>query len=136
MSNEPVNNEALDPQDQDAVETTEETSSEDSHESSTSVEPATTTSAPTTDEAEEDESKEASLELKKPHPVGPDGKIIDEWNTLDSFFKRFNKVLLSKLAVDKERESLQEENRSLKQLLDQYTNGITVKPEIMNTENP
>ena len=56
MSNEPVNNESLDPQGQDAVETTEETSSKDSNESSTYLESTATASTPeTTDKAEEDE---------------------------------------------------------------------------------
>jgi hypothetical protein len=73
---------------------------------------------------------------KKARAVGPDGRILDEWASLDNFFKRFNKALLSKLAVDKERDRLQEENRALQQLLRQYLDGVSVKPDIMDTANP
>jgi hypothetical protein len=73
---------------------------------------------------------------KKARAVGPDGRILDEWASLDNFFKRFNKALLSKLAVDKERDRLHEENRALQQLLRQYLDGVSVKSDIMDAANP
>lgn len=68
--------------------------------------------------------------------VGPDGRLLEEWSSLDNFFKRFNKVMLSKLAVDKEKEQLQAENRTLQSLLKQYLDGVSVQPEIMEAQNP
>lgn len=78
----------------------------------------------------------AEMLTLKAHAVGPNGKPLDEWNALDVFFKRFNKALLSKLAVDKEKERLAAENRALKALMQQYLDGVSVRPEIMESPNP
>ena len=36
------------------------------------------------------------------HGVGPDGAPVEEWDYLNRFFKRFNKALLDKTAVERE----------------------------------
>uniref|UniRef100_A0A7S2RYX4 Dynein regulatory complex subunit 2 n=1 Tax=Mucochytrium quahogii TaxID=96639 RepID=A0A7S2RYX4_9STRA len=100
-------------------------------------------------EGEEDQQEEATgtkallqqqepkaLLMKKARALGPDGELLDEWESLDNFFKRFNKVMLSKLAVDKEKDRLAEENQTLQILLKQYLDGITVRPEVMDNKNP
>ncbi|GBG25483.1 Coiled-coil domain-containing protein 65 [Hondaea fermentalgiana] len=74
--------------------------------------------------------------MEKARAIGPDGKLIDEWQALDGFFKRYNKALLTKLAVDKERERLQNENNLLKAMLKQYLDGVSVVPETLDNPNP
>lgn len=48
------------------------------------------------------------------------------------FFKRFNKALLDKTAIDKERSRLQKENADLRSILKQYLDGISVNDDVMN----
>lgn len=74
--------------------------------------------------------------MDKARAVASDGKLVDEWQGLDGFFKRFNKALLTKLAVDKEKERLQNEHNLLKALLKQYLDGVTVTPETLDNANP
>merc|ERR1719387_2134319 len=45
---------------------------------------------------------------------------IDEWTYLDTFFKRFNKVKLDHLAIEKERQRLEKENVQLRSILKQF----------------
>ena len=54
------------------------------------------------------------------------------YEMLESFWKRFSKVALDKLVLEKERSVLQAENMQLKQYLD----GISVNDEIMSQTNP
>jgi len=81
------------------------------------------------------EEKEGDL-MKKARAIGPDGALVNEFDALESFFKRYNKVMLSKIAVEKEKERLHEENQALQKLLKQYLDGVTVTPELMNSLNP
>jgi len=48
------------------------------------------------------------------------------------FFKRFNKALLDKTAIDKEKTRLEKENADLRSILKQYLDGISVNDEVMN----
>ena len=50
---------------------------------------------------------------RNPVGIGADGKPVQEWEYLDTFYKRHNKVLLDKLAIERERERLQRENSEL-----------------------
>ena len=59
-----------------------------------------------------------------------------EYSTLDNFWKRYNKVLLDKVALDKEKDTLMRENSQLRTLLKQYLDGISVNDEIINQVNP
>ena len=58
------------------------------------------------------------------------------YEMLESFWKRFSKVALDKLVLEKERSILQAENMQLKMLLKQYLDGISVNDEIMSQTNP
>jgi hypothetical protein len=55
---------------------------------------------------------------------------------LDNFYKRFNKVLLDKLAIDKQKQTLEKENMFFKSLLKQYLDGVSVNDDVMNANNP
>lgn len=38
---------------------------------------------------------------------------VDEWNALDTFFKKYNKVLVDQLSIEREKNRLVAENREL-----------------------
>ena len=46
---------------------------------------------------------------------------------MENFWKRYNKVLLDKLALDREKQTLEDENSKLKALLKQYLDGGFMK---------
>jgi dynein regulatory complex subunit 2 len=56
--------------------------------------------------------------------------------SLENFWKRYNKVLLDKLSLDKEKQILSTENAQLRLLLKQYLDGISVNNEILANSNP
>jgi len=68
--------------------------------------------------------------------VGKDGQVIEEWDYLNNFFKRYNKVLLDVMAIDREKERLGRENGSLRSILKQYLDGISVNEDVINAPNP
>lgn len=68
--------------------------------------------------------------------VTPVGRTVPEYSALDNFWKRYNKVLLDKLALDKEKQSLLEENQGLRAVLKQYLDGISVNEEVLAQKNP
>mmetsp|Transcript_4115 Transcript_4115/g.5564 ORF Transcript_4115/g.5564 Transcript_4115/m.5564 type:complete len:523 (-) Transcript_4115:126-1694(-) len=59
----------------------------------------------------------------------------DNWDDLENFHKKYNKVLLDKLAIEQEKLRLQEENRELKMVLQQYLDGITITEDAVNKPN-
>lgn len=59
-----------------------------------------------------------------------------EYSSLENFWKRYNKVLLDKVALDKEKDTLMKENQQLRTLLKQYLDGISVNDEILTQVNP
>ena len=65
-----------------------------------------------------------------------EGTPVDEWNYLDNFYKKYNKVLMDKLTIEKEQARLQQENADLQAILKQYLDGISVTDEVMNSRNP
>ena len=65
------------------------------------------------------------------------GNVMEEWNYLNNFFKKHNKVLLDNLAIDKEHGRLSQENAELREILKQYLDGISVHEDVLNNpENP
>lgn len=64
--------------------------------------------------------------------VDDDGKPVEEWDYLNRFFKRFNKALLDKTSIEKERTRLEKENADLRSILKQYLDGISVNDDVMN----
>jgi len=61
---------------------------------------------------------------------------IDEWTYLDNFFKRFNKVKLDHLAIERESERLSKENSQLRSILKQFLDGVSVNEEVLANPNP
>ena len=61
---------------------------------------------------------------------------MHEYSALENFWKRYNKVFIEKLALDKERQTLMQENSQLRTLLKQYLDGISVNDEILSQVNP
>ena len=68
--------------------------------------------------------------------AGKDGAPIEEWNYLDSFFQRYNRVLLDVMAIERERDRLSSENSDLRSILKQYLDGISVNEDVINNPNP
>ena len=60
----------------------------------------------------------------------------EEFKYLNNFFKRHNKVLLDKLAIQKQKEALGKDNQMLKSLLKQYLDGISLNDEVLKSNNP
>lgn len=65
-----------------------------------------------------------------------EGNIVEEWNYLDNFYKKFNKVFLDKLAAEREKERLMRENQDLQSILKQYLDGISVNQDVLDGNNP
>jgi len=68
--------------------------------------------------------------------TGKDGQVVEEWDYLNNFFKRYNKVLLDEMAIERERDRLQRENTDLRSILKQYLDGISVNEDVINAPNP
>ncbi|WIA15123.1 hypothetical protein OEZ85_001813 [Tetradesmus obliquus] len=62
-----------------------------------------------------------------------EGKDVEEWDYLNRFFSRYNKVVLDVAAVDRERLRLEAENADLRQLLKSFLDGISVNEAVLNT---
>lgn len=69
-------------------------------------------------------------------PSQPLAEAMHEYSALENFWKRYNKVLLDKLALDKEKQTMSQENHQLRTLLKQYLDGISVNDEILSQVNP
>ncbi|XP_064620664.1 dynein regulatory complex subunit 2-like [Lineus longissimus] len=83
----------------------------------------------------QEEQEDVSAAVKEP-PSEPLAAVMDEYSTLENFWKRYNKVLLDKVALDKEKGMLLGENQQLRTLLKQYLDGISVNDEILSQVNP
>lgn len=62
--------------------------------------------------------------------------VSDDYLPMENFWKRYNKVLLDKLALKKEQNNLENENANLRQILKQYLDGISVNEETLASSNP
>ena len=60
----------------------------------------------------------------------------NEFKLLDNFYKRFNKVHLDKLAIEKQKATLEKENLFFKNLLKQYLDGVSVNDDVIDNDNP
>ncbi|CAL1546681.1 unnamed protein product [Lymnaea stagnalis] len=69
-------------------------------------------------------------------PSQPMAEAMHEYTALENFWKRYNKVLLDKLALEKEKQTMNYENQQLRMLLKQYLDGISVNDEILSQVNP
>ena len=88
---------------------------------------------------EEEKAAADATEMRKAlqsSAAGKDGQPIEEWNYLDNFFKRYNKVLLDVNAIEREHDRLSHENGDLRSILKQYLDGISVNEDVINNPNP
>lgn len=83
----------------------------------------------------EEEQEDVAAAVAEP-PSEPLAEIMHQYTSLENFWKRHNKVLLDKVALDKERMTLLEENHRLRTVLKQYLDGISVNDEILSQGNP
>jgi hypothetical protein len=60
----------------------------------------------------------------------------DPWCALENFYKKYNRVLLDKLAITQEKQRLTEENNSLRNILKQYLDGVAITSDAVDHENP
>ena len=67
---------------------------------------------------------------------GMDRKQYNDFNLMDNFYKRYNKVLLDKIAIEKQKATLEKENMFFKSLLKQYLDGVSVNDDVINANNP
>ena len=68
--------------------------------------------------------------------MGMKKQTYNEFQLLDNFYKRYNKVLLDKLAIEKQKATLEKENMFFKSLLKQYLDGVSVNDDVINSNNP
>ncbi|XP_014675937.1 PREDICTED: coiled-coil domain-containing protein 65-like isoform X2 [Priapulus caudatus] len=66
----------------------------------------------------------------------PLAELMHDYTSLENFWKRYNKVLLDKLVLEKERAMLARDNEQLRLVLKQYLDGISVNDEILANPNP
>jgi hypothetical protein len=59
----------------------------------------------------------------------------EETQVLDKFNKKYNKAFLETLALQSERAELEDENATLKDLLKQYLEGISVSESVLAKDN-
>lgn len=64
-----------------------------------------------------------------------DSKYVDESDMFDKFYRRYNKVLLETLSLEREKNKLEETNKHLKKLLEKYMNGLGVKEDVLSSPN-
>ncbi|KAM4796989.1 dynein regulatory complex subunit 2 [Rhinophrynus dorsalis] len=62
--------------------------------------------------------------------------LMQDYTALDQFWKRYNKVLLERWALDREKLVLTQDNQKLRILLKQYLDGISVNDEVLSQQNP
>lgn len=59
-----------------------------------------------------------------------------KFSYVKNYFKRYNKVMLDKIAIQQQKELYLKENKTLKALLKQYIDDISVNDDVMSQENP
>jgi hypothetical protein len=62
--------------------------------------------------------------------------VAKDYLNIENFWKRYNKVLLDELTLEKEKQMLSGENSQLRLLLKQYLDGISVNDEVLSQINP
>jgi hypothetical protein len=67
---------------------------------------------------------------------GMEKNSYNEFKQLDNFYKRYNKVHLDKLAIEKQKATLEKENLFFKNLLKQYLDGVSINDDVLNANNP
>ncbi|XP_066441838.1 dynein regulatory complex subunit 2 [Eleutherodactylus coqui] len=83
-------------------------------------------------DAEREEAERASMEK----PSEQLAQLMLDYTALNQFWKRYNKVLLERWALDREKGLLSQDNQNLRILLKQYLDGISVSDEVLTQQNP
>jgi len=81
---------------------------------------------------EEDNQAQVKLDDIK----GVDPMIYEEIESLQNFWKRYNKVKLDVIAIKKQKNEIEKQNDLLKNYLQQYYDGFHVNNVVMTNENP
>lgn len=82
------------------------------------------------------EEKEELLRHDMESPTEPLAKLMMEYQPLENFWKRYQKVMLDKVVLQKEQNLLTQENQKLRCLLKQYLDGISVNNAVLSEVNP
>nr|KAJ3421432.1 Dynein regulatory complex subunit 2 [Polyrhizophydium stewartii] len=77
-----------------------------------------------------------SMEIEQAVQVQLDHELPQEFDAMQQFNKRINKVMLDRLALEKQRVQLQEENDHLRSILKQYLDGISLSENVLAQLNP
>ncbi|XP_076452484.1 dynein regulatory complex subunit 2-like [Babylonia areolata] len=68
-------------------------------------------------------------------PTEPLAAVLHEYTGLENFWKRYSKVLLDKMALEKEKQMLGVQNGYLRRLLKDYLDGVSVNQEVLSQRN-
>jgi chromosome segregation ATPase len=83
------------------------------------------------------EEKESGTVDAGDHPeLALEISLPEEFEGMQQFSKRYNKVLLDKVALDKKYDQLHAENQRLRDILKQYLDGITLSETVLSQMNP
>ncbi|XP_004388335.1 dynein regulatory complex subunit 2 [Trichechus manatus latirostris] len=63
-------------------------------------------------------------------------KVMTDYTGMENFWKRYNKVKLEQLSLQRRRTQLLEINEKLREMLKQYLDGISVSDEVLSQLNP
>lgn len=67
------------------------------------------------------------------HSISDQALLLQTWLSAHCrFFKRYNKAVLDKTAIDREKARLEKENEDLRALLKSYLDGISVNDAVLN----
>jgi hypothetical protein len=77
------------------------------------------------------EEKSCSAQMSS-YGVDAEGNKVPEWDYLNKYFKRFNRVQIDNAAIGKEKMKLEASNRDLRNILKQYLDGISVNKDVMD----
>ncbi|OHT14822.1 hypothetical protein TRFO_14757 [Tritrichomonas foetus] len=87
------------------------------------------TSVVETDPEIQRQMKQFKLQLKG------DSKFVDESDLFDKFYRRYNKVLLDKLSLQREKAALMDHNQKLKTMVRKYMSGTAIAKDLMDNPN-
>ena len=76
------------------------------------------------------------VQIKLDDIKGVDPIIYEEIESLQNFWKRYNKVKLDVIAIKKQKNEIEKQNDLLKNYLQQYYDGFHVNNVVMTNENP
>lgn len=66
----------------------------------------------------------------------PEPEFVPSYDRLSNFYRKYNKILLDNVAINKEKERLSLENAQLQDLIQQYLEGLQVNDSILAADNP